>query len=348
MVMNLSRISCGVLLVVAAMSVARAADPAPLGKNVTVYHLGNSLTRGLTVGTGANEVDRIAPLFEATDGKYVYGTQLAAGCRLNMHWVKKTAAGPLKMNLMRSRGAPAFGDYEEAFQKHTFDAVILQPFMTHLDHEPAKADGSDMGDRQAIKRFIGYAMGDNPAKHKATERFYLYQTWPQLKGLSARTNNGTYEQFWMAPYEPDRKNVSETVPSREFFAKLITLVRQDNPKATIGLIPAGEVMCELDKKIRASQLPGIAAYLKRQGKEFDAAKGMIQLYADNIHMNPLPHNGDKCGTLGAYAAALTIYATLSGQSPVGLTAKPYEQLDEKEDAELIKAVQQTVWEVVHR
>jgi len=65
-------------------------------------------------------------------------------------------------------------------------------------------------------------------------------------------------------------------------------------------------------------------------------------------MNPMPRNGEKCGTLGAYAAALTIYATLSGQSPVGLTARPYEQLDEKQDAALIKAVQQTVWDVVWR
>jgi hypothetical protein len=43
---------------------------------------------------------------------------------------------------------------------------------------------------------------------------------------------------------------------------------------------------------------------------------------------------------------LTIFATLTGNSPVGLTATPYEQFDEKTDAGLVKALQETVWEVV--
>jgi hypothetical protein len=237
------------------------------------------------------------------------------------------------------------GLWIEAWQKNKFDAIILQPFMTHLDKEPAKESDADFGDRQAIRRFIAYAMGDNPAKNKATDRFYLYQTWPTVKAVTAqgkKGNDATYEHFWTAPYDPARKSASETVPSRDYFEKLIKVARQDSPTATIGIIPAGEVLCALDVKIRKGELRGLAAYLRRQGKVFDADKGVMQFYADNIHMNPIPHNGDKCGTIGAYAAALTIYATLSGENPVGMTAKPYEQINEKEDTDLIKTVQQTV------
>jgi len=41
-----------------------------------------------------------------------------------------------------------------------------------------------------------------------------------------------------------------------------------------------------------------------------------------------------------------VYTTLTGQSPVGLTAEPYEMFNPEADAILIKALQQTVWAVV--
>jgi hypothetical protein len=63
-------------------------------------------------------------------------------------------------------------------------------------------------------------------------------------------------------------------------------------------------------------------------------------------MNDQPHNGKDSGTIGSYTAACTIYATLTGTSPVGLTVKPYEMFDAEKDAELIGALQQAVWDVV--
>jgi hypothetical protein len=63
-------------------------------------------------------------------------------------------------------------------------------------------------------------------------------------------------------------------------------------------------------------------------------------------MNDQPHNGKDSGTIGSYCAALTMYAVLTGENPVGLTTEPYEMFDPKEDAELIRALQETVWEVV--
>ncbi len=335
-----------------ATSIAFAGEPTPIGKKVTVFHLGNSLTRGLTVNTGGGrDVDRMGPLFESAGGQYKYNGQLAAGAQLDQHVAWGIVETPSrKINQIKSPGGQDVGLWSAAWQKNKYDAIILQPHRTHLDKEmPAeiKEDaGVDFGDRQSIKKLITYAMGDNPAKHIASNRFYLYQTWPYLKDIDRRTDGGTFEAFWTAPYDPAEKQVGQTVPSRDYLEKLIKVVRQDNPDATIGVIPAGEVLCALDVKIRKGDLPGLADYLKRQGKEFDAAMGVTQFYSDGIHMNPLPHNDAKCGTIGAYTAAITIYATLSGESPVGLSVKMYEQLDEKTDAELIKAIQQTVWDIV--
>lgn len=132
------------------------------------------------------------------------------------------------------------------------------------------------------------------------------------------------------------------------------------------LIPAGDVLAALDVKIREGRLPGIEAFYDRNQayfqkarrnnskkspydpEAFDPARGVLNFYADGIHLNDQPHNGDDSGTIGSYVAALTIYATLAGKSPVGLTAAPYEQFDEKIDADLISALQETVWDVVTR
>jgi hypothetical protein len=80
--------------------------------------------------------------------------------------------------------------------------------------------------------------------------------------------------------------------------------------------------------------------------KFDPSAGVLNFYADGVHMNDQPHNGDDSGTIGSYVAALTIFATLTETSPVGLTAAPYEQFDEKTDVDLVKAFQETVWQVV--
>jgi hypothetical protein len=73
---------------------------------------------------------------------------------------------------------------------------------------------------------------------------------------------------------------------------------------------------------------------------------VLNLFADGIHLNDQPHNGEDSGTIGSYVAALTVFSTLSGKCPVGLTAAPYEQFNAKADAALIEALQQTVWSVV--
>ena len=185
-----------------------------------------------------------------------------------------------------------------------------------------------------------------------------------------RTQSDTYADFWTADYDPSLPT-EQTVPNRDFFDQLVNTVNDDNPGLTepIRVIPAGEVLFALDEKIRNNELPGVEAFFTRpevaayyanardadgDGEVtddfpfdgFDADRGVLNFYADGIHLNDQPHNAGDSGTIGAYVVALTWYATLTGESPVGLTAEPYELLDPRQDAELIRALQQTVWDVV--
>jgi hypothetical protein len=112
-------------------------------------------------------------------------------------------------------------------------------------------------------------------------------------------------------------------------------------------------MSELDKEVNERNQAYFIKSRRNNKKpspfdpeKFDPSAGVLNFYADGVHMNDQPHNGVDSGTIGSYVAALTIFATLTGNSPVGLTATPYEQFDEKTDAGLVKELQETVWEVV--
>ncbi|MFW6155121.1 MAG: hypothetical protein ACOC95_07895 [Planctomycetota bacterium] len=372
-------IRCLSLLILILPATAAFAADAP-GNDVTVYHIGNSLVRGLSL-------DRMNRLFEAAAAGYAYGSQLGGGVKLYEHLARRRADGRrFKTNNLQS--AP-FGSYDQALQKHTFDALVLQPHGYWLNDRHAD-NAVEKGDLDAASAFIRYATGDNPAGHKATGRVYLYGTWPRIDIVWRRTDldadgDGvvTFADFWNAPYDPAQNTPRWTTPSRDFLTRLVTELneRHGDLAHSVRLIPVGDVFAELDKRIRAGDLPGIEAYCTRHtplttaaGERpsnlayyrearrgqltstpldpasndtgFVRAAGIANLYADRIHMNDQPHNGDDDGTLGAYVAALTFYSTLTGRSPVGLTSAPWERLDPVGDARLIRAVQETVWQVV--
>lgn len=331
----------------ALMASPLSAGPSPIGNSPTVYHIGNSLTRGLSVGSSFNEVDRVDGLFSAAGGNYRYGSQLAAGARLDQHYNLNLGS----YNNLRSSGDGLSGNYNVVLPNQRLDALILQPYQQHLDF--GSAGSFPAGDRQSIKNFINYATGANPNSFQSTNNFYIYATWPRLEGVGS----GTFESFYLSDYNP-AASVQNTVASQDFFYDLIDLARADSPAANIGMIPVGDVFLELDRKIRAGELTGFESYFNRYEqfrfqneadytvKPYNAASGVKLFYTDNIHMNPTPHNGVNSGTIGAYVATLTLYTTLTGNNPLGITASNYSQLDPSLDASLIAQLQSTVWDVV--
>ncbi len=333
---------------------------------LTVYYIGNSLTRNLPL-------ERLQALFDASAISYRYGMQLAGGHTLEKHLSQRNHSnkpGEGKFNTDET-----FGPYGEAFRKHSFDAVVLQPYAKELDSEPkitSQWPYFECGDLQAASAFIDYARGrtpegsgrwdyDNPNRgHKAADHFFIYATWPNTSAVLEQADEKNYAHYYAQPYRGDVQVCAD------FFKKLVDGLNAAYPDLAqpVRLIPAGEVMAVLDKKIRDHTLPGIEAFYDRnqryfrkarrnnKGKsnfdpeEFDPGAGVLNFYADNIHLNDQPHNGPTSGTIGSYVAALTVYAVLTGRSPVGLTAKPYEQFDETADADLIESLQTAVWDVV--
>ena len=385
------RFSTSIIAVALLLSVGSVtADAAEPEKQLRVYFLGNSLTRGLSPG-------RLAGLCKASGTGLDYGTQLGAGVNLDEHWLQQRLYNgtPMSMNHLEPGGQfstgrnaedAKFGDYQRALQEHTFDALVLQPYLGYLSadqYREADQERGHFGDREAIRRFIAYALGENEAGNKATDRFCLYSAWPRLEGIHARKVDAdgdgvfSYSEFYEAPFEVFSYGSKKSVPSLDYVDRLFTAVREDHPEVagSIHLIPAGIVLNQLDKQIRGGTLPGVARYFERNRDHYLAARiddkasleearfpfdpgpsgfdpkhGVKNFYADLVHMNDQPHNGPECGTIGAYVAAATLAAVLTGENPAGISpeqvAAIYEKLDAEKDAELIRALQETVWEVV--
>jgi hypothetical protein len=241
-----------------------------------------------------------------------------------------------------------FGLYDTALTQHKWDKVVLQLYRSNL-HD----------DLEALGNFIDLIL-----TNKATERIVLYSTWPRRparKGpdgkRSKEVDNLDYASEWLGDYAATPEETGWTAgwkyASRDYVETIVRMLseRYPNLPTPLRVIPGGEVLYELDKAIKANALPGLDALIKRSpphvpGLDSDTTKadGVNILYADGIHLNPMPHNAP---TLGVYAVAMTMFSVLAEQSPVGLPGAVYD-LDETEDAELIKAVQELVWRVVSR
>lgn len=341
---------CGVLPVLS------AADTPQL----SVYFIGNSLTMSSTL-------DRVHGLFAQRGIDLQFGSQLSAGKSLIRHWnyasepdqkyhCWETSVVGGHTHLPHPNFFSAnpekyrFGRYDTALIKHRWDALVMQPFLSPL--------GQDL---EAITSFIQLAI-----ENKTVQRFYIYQTWPR-RGKPARDAAGVdlvsasldidYASEWTAQYAfgPERSDwqAAEHCASRDYFAKLLAQIGERFPdlQEPVRLIPAGEVLYALDARIKGGKLPGLKDLAARvpdmvpgAAAGFDASRGVNLLYCDHIHFNPMPH---QSGVVGNLISGTTIFTVLSRQNPVGLDASAY-GFDMDKDGDLVRAIQQTIWDVVSR
>ncbi|WP_309385880.1 hypothetical protein [Cerasicoccus frondis] len=321
-------------------------------ETLNVYFIGNSLTASTTL-------DRVRTLFGERGIDLQFGSQLSGGKSLIRHWNYKDEPSQkwiawetnvpsgdtftVDPNPYDKLENPRFGRYETGLTEHQWDALVLQPFLSKIKDTYAGACN-----------FIDLAL-----EHKATDTFYVYATWPRRdreKGTK-RPLNIDYPAAWEARYtatlEDDDWTAAKSAASRDFYGQLLDYLNAQYPqlKSPVRLIPVGEVLFELDKKIKAVELPDLQKladqdpdWLPGLDEDTDFADGVNVLYADAIHLNPIPH---KSSTLGIFVSGSTIFTVLSGQNPVGMSAEPY-GLDKPEYAELVRVVQQTIWDVVSR
>jgi len=222
------------------------------------YHIGNSLT----VDSNPWSLDGMAAQ---------RGTQITAG-----HHIRAGMGLPY---LWANPDDPAvlydeeFGTFDTALPSFALDYLTLQPY-------PSPSPCTLADDITAMGDFTGL-LRSNPAN--ANTRVYLYAPWP---GRPVDVSE-PYADRWLVPAVDSPTQL--TTMSRQYFDILAqhTGLRQ---------IPVGEVLYQLDLRLRAGELPGYE-YVWR-------------FYRDWGHLN----------AYGQYIALVTTFTTLTNRDPAGLTA----------------------------
>jgi hypothetical protein len=164
-----------------------------------------------------------------------------------------------------------------------------------------------------------------------------------------------YPALWERRYPFDETTPApkgDEFQSRDYFDRLLNRLNEEFREkldTPIRMIPVGEVWYACDKRIKAGEIPGLAELYARNPRlvpgwkpETGISAGVNIFYADGIHPNPMPHLD---GNVANYVNGITICGVISGKSPLGLPGSIY-GLDDQRDADLIKSLQETVWQVV--
>ncbi len=267
------------LLVVLLIHVGAQAE-----QTLRVYHIGNSVTDTINY-------KGLSQLAESRGNKYVFGRHMIPGAPLSWIWEHPNDG---------FREEP-FGYYRDALSNYQWDILTLQPFDRSID-------GND-GDLVMAKNYIDIALRKSP-----NLRIYIYSRWP---GRDEKSNSFDFDQKWLRQYKNGEGGAEQT---RGFFEKLTLELRNAYPtiKENILMVPVGDVLYELNQRMKAGQVPGYTS--------------IVQIYSDGIHFNDV----------GSFIVGSTFYATLYKDNPKGLTANPYNV----NNPQLVSIIQDAVWKVV--
>lgn len=274
--------------------------------SVRIYFVGNSVT-------DAVNYEALAQLAESRGVRWQWGRHMIPGAPLSYLWKHQTSGFTQH----------PFGASQRALGEFAWDAVTVQPFDRHLD--------GDEGDVPQILTMSRLAHKKNP-----DVTFFVYARWPRMtkggKGIDFDKNaydpDGDrseidlsqvdgYQARWNAPYTGSWDGTNET---RDYFRRVLQALRVAEPKAAkqFRLIPVGDVFAALDQQMMAGKVPGY--------------RSIYELYKDAIHL----------GRLGSYIVGCTFFATITGQSAVGLPSAPYRV----DDPAIVPIIQRTVDDVV--
>lgn len=149
--------------------------------------------------------------------------------------------------------------------------------------------------------------------------FYVYAPWPGISDIG-----GNFDAYWRQTTGIDMTGLWKY--TRVYFDGLLTDLRAHfGSRASVRLIPVGDVMARIDRDAKAGLIPGIG--------------DMNMLYRDSLHM----------GEVGRFVAASTVIATLFQQQPSSSTAQVQYQFNDGAamlTPQLATQLESLIWSVV--
>ena len=175
-----------------------------------------------------------------------------------------------------------YGGYATALANHAWDVVTIQPYFG-----PGSTQATDLA---AIDQFIDMTR----AGPSTSTAFYIYAGWPAVSSWAWPPQpSDSYLNSWT--YQTADDPNQPTYQVAKYFDDLYTHATAQHSDQSIYLIPVGQVLARVEEEILAGNITG-----------FDS---VYDFYRDAVHMRY---------DIGRFIAAVTTYATLFGQSPVGL------------------------------
>jgi len=278
----------------AAVAIEPLEDRKLMASTLRVYFMGNSMTDQVKYAA----FDELAT---SRGHDHIYGRQTILGSAISTIW-QNPSSGYTQ--------AP-YNQYGNALRNYTWDAITLNP----TERDMYQAEGN--GDIANALNLINLAIQKSPQVQP-----YVLQRTPR-RGINADGTfaNINYPARWNQPYSYG-DNLATF--AHDYFDELVGELRREQPTGSkpVKLIPVGDVMKEVDARIKRGEIPGLTDINK--------------VYLDQSHYT----------NFGTYITGLTFFATLYGESPLGLGVPASYGGTNTIPAAMAAALQDAVWDVV--
>ena len=216
----------------------------------------------------------------------VHGMALGAG-KTTYYGSQIANGSPLHINynnFATAQGTP----YPNAFPAGNYNSLIITeavPLQPHL---------SWSNTNQFANNFYNYAKTNNNSN---PIKFYIYETWHcKNSGIPQPGPNSQYGCEWDNTANSSTLWHPRLLLDFPLWSSIVTHVRNQNPTDNqIWMVPVGQALHNLTTQINLGNVPGISSF--------------TQLFEDDIHLT----------NAGNYFVACVMYATIYGETPVGLT-----------------------------
>lgn len=195
-----------------------------------------------------------------------------------------------------------------------FTTALSNNDWTAMSAQPFPGSGSTLGTDTDVIQNLHTLMQQRPAN--AQSPLFIYAPHPYISQALS------YEELWTTT-APDTGDSQPTTASREYFHRLYHRLEPILGKDNLSMIPTGEVLHELDVRMKRGEIPGYT--------------NAYQLYSDDIHL----------GNAGDYILGVTTMAAYTGQDPWGM-ASPGQYGSTGLSTAQSNAIHDAIWTVLCR